>query len=1030
MFVKRRVWTNLLLLVLLFATSTPIALAQSPEIFMPLINGGSVQEVQGQQLGRRLPKAPPNNVYIVVMSADPVVAYTGQTAGLAATAPDQGNKVDPNSAQVQEYVQYLQQSHNVVLATVGVDAANKLYDYTYAFNGFAARLTPEQAKALAMQPNVTVILRDEFRHVTTDNSPSFLGLDAPSGPWAKKIKGENVLVGVIDTGIWPEHPSFADDGSYRRLPGVSSIPCEFGNTAHNPADAPFTCNNKLIGARQFLETYKLVIGLTPDEFDSARDDDGHGTHTASTAAGNAGVAASIFGIPRGTIAGIAPRARIIAYKGCAEQGCFTSDTAAAIDTAVADGVDVINYSIGGGATLTGVDDFAFLFAADAGVFVAASAGNEGPDPETVGSPAAVPWVTAVGASSQSRSFISEITANGPGDVPTGLWGGSITPGISDYDLVDAEGIADTAGDTSGQCLNPFPAGTFDANDAVLCNNAPVNRSVRVVNVAAGSGGAVILLNPPGENVTPTDNHPLPTVHMLYDVGQQLREYLLAHPGEVTISFTESVARFAPADPRVKSNVMAIFSSRGPDAAAPDIIKPDVTAPGIQILAGASPIHGTAAAQGQLFQAIQGTSMSSPHVAGIFALIKQVHPDWSPAMAKSTLMTTAYQEVFKDDGVTPADPFDMGAGHVNPGGKAKKGSLFHPGLVYDVGLFEYMGFMCTEAPEIFLDPESFCATLESIGIPTDASDLNLPSIGIADLAGTQTVRRTVTAVTQDSDWHTYYVSTVAPPGYAVSVNPSRLTLKKGDTATYEITITNDGSAAIDKWTFGSLTWATDKGVYTVYSPIAVRGVLLSAPDEISGSGESGSASFDVKFGYTGNYEARAHGLVAATVTGDNVPQDPDQNFDPEDGFSEAHTFDLADVLHFRIAIPPEATEPEADLDVYVFDPDGNLVAVSFNAGTDELIDIVQPADGTWTVYVHGWSTPGGDSDYSMYSWAIPSAIGGSLQIDSAPTAAVIATTETIDVSWTGAALGEWHLGAVSHNQDGSWLDTTLVEVDNR
>jgi hypothetical protein len=521
--------------------------------------------------------------------------------------------------------------------------------------------------------------------------------------------------------------------------------------------------------------------------------------------------------------------------------------------------------------------------------------------------------------------------------------------------------------------------------------------------------------------------------MLYDVGQPLREYLLAHPGEVTISFTEGVARYAPADPRVKPNVMAYFSSRGPDSAAPDIIKPDVTAPGIQILAGASPAHVTDAAQGELFQAIQGTSMSSPHVAGIFALMKQAHPDWSAAMAKSALMTTAYQDVMKEDGVTPADPFDMGAGHVNPGGKANKGSLFHPGLVYDAGLLEYFGFMCSAAPEIFgdeADQAVICGLLESIGIPTDPSDLNLASIGVAQLTGSQTVKRTVTAVTQDNGWHTYNVSTVAPPGYTVAVNPASLTLKKGDTATYEVTITNDGSAAIGEWSFGSLTWKTQSGTYSVYSPIAVRGALLDAPEQISGSGESGSASFEVKFGYTGNYEARAHGLVAATITEDNVPQDPDQNFDPADGFSDAHTFDLVGALHFRIAIPPEATEPEADLDVFVFDPDGNLVAASTNAGTDELVDIEQPADGTWTVYVHGWATPGGDSDYSMYSWVVPSATGGTLQVDLPPTEAVIATSATIDVSWTDATNGEWHLGAVSHNRDSDVLGTTLVEVDNR
>jgi hypothetical protein len=544
---------------------------------------------------------------------------------------------------------------------------------------------------------------------------------------------------------------------------------------------------------------------------------------------------------------------------------------------------------------------------------------------------------------------------------------------------------------------------------------------------------VVFHNVESVNVTPTDNHPLPTVHMLHDVGQLLKDYLVAHPGEVTISFTEGIARYAPADPRVTPNVMTSFSSRGPDPAALDIIKPDVTAPGYQILAGASPVHVNTAAQGELFQSIMGTSMSSPHVAGIFALMKQAHPDWSAAMAKSALMTTAYQGVLKDDGVTPADPFDMGAGHVNPGGKANRGSLFQPGLVYDAGLLEYFGFLCSAAPEIFgdeADQATTCGFLEAIGIPTDPSDLNLASIGIADLAGTQTVRRTVTTVTQDDDWHTYEVSTVAPPGYTVSVNPSSLTLKKGDTATYEVTITNDGSATIGEWRFGSLTWTSRSGTYSVYSPIAVRGALFDAPDIISGSGESGSAGFEVKFGYTGNYEARAHGLIAATVTSDNVVQDPDQNFDPGDGFSDVHTFDIADALHFRIAIPPEATEPDADLDVYVFDPDGNFVAASFNPGTDELIDIPQPADGTWTVFVHGWATPGGDSDYSMYSWILPDATGGTLQIDSAPTAAVIATTETIDISWSGATLGEWHLGAVSHNRDSELLGTTLVEVDNR
>ena len=532
-------------------------------------------------------------------------------------------------------------------------------------------------------------------------------------------------------------------------------------------------------------------------------------------------------------------------------------------------------------------------------------------------------------------------------------------------------------------------------------------------------------------MTPTDNHPLPTVHMLKDAGQPLKDYLVANPGQVTVSFTEGQARYAPGDPRVVPNMMASFSSRGPDPVAEDIIKPDVTAPGVNILAGASPIHYGGAAQGEYFQAIMGTSMSSPHVAGIFALVKQAHPEWSAAVAKSAIMTTAYQDVLKHDGATPADPFDVGAGHVDPGGKAGKGSIFEPGLAYDAGFLEYLGFLCDEEPGVFSDPASTCAFLESIGVPTEAHNLNLASIGVSDLAGSRTVVRTVTSVAKESGWRDYNVSVNAPSGYSVSVSPSSLSLMSGDTATYEVTITNI-RAPIGEWRFGSLTWSDETGHYDVYSPIAVRASLFEAPAEIDGSGESGSASFDVSFGYTGSYTAAAHGLEPATVTSDNVVQDPDQNFDPNDGFSNLHQFNLSGAAHFRVAMPPDAVaDPNAiDLDIFVYDPNGVQVASSTSGGTDELIDISLPMDGTWDVYVHGWQTAGPSADYDMYTWAISATPGGNLVIDSAPTSATLGVTETIDVSWTGATAGQWHLGAVSHTGDVGLMGLTLVNVDNR
>lgn len=976
-------------------------------------------------------------VYIVQMDLEPAIAYKGGLTGFKATKPEKGKKFDSHSKKSKKYRMHLKEKHDLALKASGVSRDKKIYDFSVAFNGFAARMSKAEAKLIAKQPGVARVRRDEFRYKTTDNSPTFLGLTAAADSWLKGVTGENVVVGIIDTGIWPEHPSFADDGSY----GPSPLPpldntrpnCEFGNSAHNENDTAFNCNNKLLGARQMIDTYRTFVGADADEFDSARDDDGHGTHTASTSAGNADVKASLFGIPRGEVSGIAPRARIIAYKGLGKLGGFASDLAAAIDQAVADGVDVINYSVGSAtASLSGADDIAFLFAADAGVFVATSAGNDGPDPATIGSPASVPWITSVGASSQSRAFISEIALEGPGKTPKHLWGGSVTPGIEHYHLVDADSIGDGS---NGECLEPFPAGTFKADDAVLCNRYlfGVARTSRVANVAAGGGGAVLLHNVSAThpNMTPTDNHPLPTVHMLKDVGQPLKDYLVAHPGKVIISFSQSEARYADEDPRVLPNFMASFSSRGPDPIAPDIIKPDVTAPGINILAGASPIHNGSAAQGEYFQAIMGTSMSGPHVAGLFALIKQVHPDWTPAMAKSALMTTAYQNVVKQDYVTPADPFDMGAGHVNPGARPNRGSPFAPGLVYDAGFFEYLGFLCDEERGVFSDPEATCGMLESIGIPTKAYNLNLPSIGVAALAGKQTVTRTVTSVADKPGLNTYHVAVDAPPGFAVEVSPKTLRLRAGESANYQVSFSND-SASIGEWRFGSLSWQGNNKLSAVRSPIALRATLFSAPDQVSGIGAVGSSSIAVQFGYTGSYQAASHGLEAATITVDSVAQDPDQNFDPNDGFSNLHQFNLSNSAYFRIAMPPEAVaDPAIDLDLFVFDPNGNLVAVSGKGGTDEQIDIKQPIDGTWSVYVHGWQTVGASADYQMYSWVLSNAPGGNLVIDAAPTAITLGEQHTIDVSWSGAVLGQWHLGAVLHHGDsGELLGLTLVDVDNR
>jgi len=941
--------------------------------------------------------------YIVVLKADPLVVTEGRDNLNTARARSNANK--------------LRATHDAVLNEAGISTKDKVNSYVNALNGFSALITYEEALRIASNSKVAAVFPDELRQPTTENTPNFLGLTSRRGAWATGLTGEGVVIGVIDTGIWPEHPSFADDGSYPSL-GVSfdesqRSACDFGNAAHNPNDAAFSCNDKLLGARQMMDTYRALIGADPDEFDSARDDNGHGTHTASTAGGNSGVQATIFGVDRGVVSGIAPRARIVAYKGLGNLGGFGSDLAAAIDQAVADGVDVINYSVGGGPSLLGADDIAYLFAADAGVFVATSASNNGPGPDTIGGPASVPWLTSVGASTHDRTFLGTASSSDGG---WSFSGESITAGTNgELPLVDAADAGDAL--CNPGALDPAVV----SGKIVLCLRGVIARVAKSEAVYLAGGAGMILYNANDTQSQVTDNHWVPSVHITNTEGLVVKDYI-ANATSPVAELTGGVAT------PTQGSVMADFSSRGPNGVAPDLIKPDVTAPGVNVLAGASPFPDPGSVPGELFQSISGTSMSSPHVAGLFALLKQAHPDWSPAAAKSALMTTSRQDVFKEDGVTRADPFDMGAGHVVPGSPKAAGSSFQPGLVYDAGFNEYLGFLCDAAPEAFSNPDATCGLLDSLGIPTDASDLNLASIGVAELAGSQTITRTVTSVANTGAPVTYRAVVGAPRGYNVVVSPSQFTIRRGESITYSVTITNE-SAPVGAWRFGSLTWKSSR--YNVYSPIAVNAALFDSVDAFTGTGEAGSGAFDVTFGYTGVYTAAGHGLVAADVTNDNVVQDPDQNFDPNDGFSNAHAFDLSGAAYLRVAIPEDAvSSPDIDLDIFLYNPSGTQVASSTNGGTNEEIEIFLPADGTWTLYVHGWQTVGASADYTLYEWDVSATPGGSLVIDSAPTSATLGNSGTVEFSWSGATTGSWYLGAISHTGDAGLLGLTLVEIDNR
>jgi subtilisin family serine protease len=975
--------------------------------------------------------------YVVVMESLPVL-------GNEELAPEGEERPDPESTAVEAYAAELEAEKVEVLDAAGIDESALVSSFEFAANGFSAALTPAEAEALAAQKGVASVQRDELRQLHTSESPEFLGLDDRGGAWDSGFTGAGVVIGVIDSGIWPEHPSFAarpDLGP----PAITLAPiadlnpdpsitvpssgCDFGDTAYNPDDVPFTCNNKLVGARDMRVLYEQFIGS--ETYRTARDYDGHGSHTASTAAGNPDVEAEIFGQDFGDISGIAPDAQIVAYSACGNQGCFGGDLADAIDQAVADGVDVINYSIGSGTPgLTGPDDIAFLFAARVGVFVATSAGNAGPGASTIGSPASVPWITTVGASLQKKTYEAEVIT---GDAAGSRWsrwfkrdsgryeGASITPG-TDGTLP----FVDAANHGNELCDPAVPFTGDITGKVVLCLRGGPARVEKSSAVADAGGAGMVLYNVDDVQDLLTDNHVIPSVNIKFSDGIALKEYIAANGDNATVRITDGE------EERQRGNSMAAFSSRGPVGApaSDDIIKPDVTAPGVQILAGNS-LTPTLGAQGEFFQSISGTSMSSPHVAGLFVLLKQAHPEWTPAMAKSALMTTARQDVRKEDGTTRADPFDFGAGHVDPEGRTTRdGSIFNPGLVYHAGFNQYLGFLCDAAPEIVAP--ATCTALANLLIPTVATDLNYPSIGVSSIPGVKTVIRTVTNVSDETG--SYKARVDEPDGYAVTVSPDELTLGPGESATFEVTFTNE-SAPVDEWRFGSLSWVDGRN--RVRSPIAVKATSLEFPDAVSGSGATGTVSIPVAFGYTGAYTPGAHGLASDVLVPGQVAMDPDQTFNPTDPTgTTAHPLVVSNAAHLRITLnTADLTPPNAaiDIDLYLFNSAGEEVASSTSGGTAEIIDLQaelgQVLNDTYTLYVHGWQTTGITVGYNLHTWTVPAAAGGgSLSITATPPSATLGATGVIDASWSGLAAGNY-LGAVSHSDGTTTFGYTLVEVDN-
>jgi hypothetical protein len=666
---------------------------------------------------------------------------------------------------------------------------------------------------------------------------------------------------------------------------------------------------------------------------------------------------------------------------------YNSDLVAAIDQAVVDGVDVISYSISGSRTnFLDPVEVSFLYAANAGIFVATSAGNNGPAVSTVAHPS--PWTTTVAAGTHNRSVNGSV-ALGHGAT---YYGPSLATAAVTAPLIDstAAGLAGADPTKVALCYSSLDGGNVldpakVAGKIVVCDRgttARVNKSYAVIE--AGGVGMILV------NVTPgtlnADFHSVPTVH-LQDTDRAAVKTYAAGAG-ATATINEATAPPAP--------FTASFSSRGPLlAGGGDLLKPDVIAPGVDILAAVAPPGNG----GLSFNLYSGTSMSTPHVAGLAAMLKQMRPGWTPMMIKSAIMTSAY-DVLDGPNTHPLVIFRQGAGHIRPNGAAD------PGLVFNAGWNDWLAFLCGAKTGV---NAATCSALKSMGYSTDPSDLNVASIAIGDMAGVQTVTRKVTNVGAAA---TYTASYTGMAGFEVKITPASLVLAAGQTGTFTVKFTRT-DAPLNAYTGGQLTWAD--GTHSVRIPMVVKPLALAAPAQVSGTGDP--ISYNVTFGYDGSFTATARGLVPA-MTFDGAVN--------TGGYQLYTVIVPAGTTYARFSLFDANVRPASDLDLYVYNSAFALVCSSGGATSNEEVNLINPAGDTYYVEVDGFAT-GNPSTFTLFTWALGSAAAGNMAV-TAPATAVIGTTGEINLTFSGLAPATKYLGSVAYGGSDGIPNPTIVRVD--
>ncbi|KAK4710911.1 hypothetical protein R3W88_005424 [Solanum pinnatisectum] len=681
--------------------------------------------------------------------------------------------------------------------------ASLVHSYKNVINGFSAMLTPQEADIISGMKGVISVFHSDPYTIKphTTRSWDFVSLlegtsliNSEEELLQNANYGEDIIVGVLDSGVWPESSSFNDEG-------MGPVPKSWNGTCQ--------------------EGYEAEAGPLNEtrDFRSPRDVDGHGTHTAGTVGGRrVANASAIGGFAKGTATGGAPNVRLAIYKVCwpvpdqslAEgNACVMDDILAAFDDAIADGVHVLSISLGyQSETKYYTEDpiaIGSLHAVKRNIVVSCSAGNDGPTPSTVANVA--PWIITVGASSIDRVFSSPILlGNGmivEGQTATPIRRRRLHPLVYAGD-VEIRGT--TPSNTTGTCLPGTLSRKLVRGKVVLCINSDIQASMEVKR----AGGVAAILGNLFNEIQ---------VMPFLDPTTVVFSYSLITIMTYIRTETYPMATLVPGNTLIGTKpapVMASFTSKGPNVVDPNILKPDITAPGFNILAAwseaSSPLYIPEDRRVVKYSIDSGTSMSCPHVSGVIALLKSIHPDWSSAAIRSALMTTStinnvVGRPIKNATGDDANPFEYGSGHFRPS------RAVDPGLIYDATYTDYLLYLCSQ--NISLDSSFSCPEK----VPT-ASNLNYPSLAIANMRGSiRSVTRVVTNVGKDKS--TYVLAVRSPPGYAVDIVPKSLRFSKlGEKHSFNITIIRAQSSVErrNEFSFGWYTWSD--GVHVVRSPIAV------------------------------------------------------------------------------------------------------------------------------------------------------------------------------------------------------------------